>query len=384
MLTPGGQRPTLSDYQNTVGQLHRFAQDPRLTRATPRRGADGQPGANGGSFGAVYRLDDPDDNRSWALKCFLRDEPDRRHRYEQISACLSSVRAPWHAEVHYLERGLYVGGNWWPVVLMEWIPGQRITGWIDRLIDENPADLASQFTRAARKFAAAVYQMHRCGISHGDLQSGNVLVLPNGAIRFVDYDAMTVPTYSCLPRREDGHPDFRLPRRDEWGVDDGTSTHIRGSAVHISTFITDSTTMSVNLPPQDGTAAMHRDRFPSQVIHSALVMLSEAPELWTELHRPGADHLLLSRRDFRNPVASERWERLLKHPRPRVRDTANRLHGMLGSMADALPDRGGNTPRVRARAGMAARASPARQPTARSGTRRPGSGPTSALSRPQP
>ncbi|MFE3323351.1 hypothetical protein [Streptomyces sp. NPDC059176] len=338
MLTPGAPRPTLSSYQNTVAKLAMFAEDPRLKRAVPRLGADGQPGADGGSFGAVYRLEDPEDGRDWALKCFLRDEPDRRTRYQRVSDCLASVHDSWRAEVHYVDRGLFVAGTWWPVLLMEWIDGQRLTRWIDELFHDDPPDLKPRFKRAAREFTDAVYAMHRRGIGHGDLQSGNVLVVPDGAFRFVDYDAMTVPDFQDVPRHEDGHPDFRLPREDEQGAGDGTSTVDRLSLVRTGTFIADSSPAGAGLPSPDGAAAMHRDRFPSHVIHSALVMLGEAPELWAELHRPGGDHLLLSRTDLRNPNESQRWKRLLGHPNDRVRGTAQRLCGMLGSPAAALPD----------------------------------------------
>lgn len=339
MLTPHGPRPTLTDYQSAVARLDQCSQDPRLNRCSPKLGADGQPGADGGSFGAVYRLDDPEDGRSWALKCFLRDEPDRERRYRQIAMCLRWARGSWHAEVHYVEKGLWVHGRWWPVVLMEWVPGSRLTDWIELLLEQRPREASDELRRLAHRFASAVYQMHRSGISHGDLQNGNVLVSSETAVRFVDYDAMTVPGWSRPPRREDGHPDFRMPREGERGPNGATETLHTAAAIGTSgTVFTTSTSTGVPIMEPDALVAIHRDRFPAQVIHAALVMLSHDASLWADLHQPGADHLLLSRKDFRDAARSHNWHVLLHHRIREVRDTAAELRAILNCPVDLQPD----------------------------------------------
>ncbi|UUU19286.1 protein kinase domain-containing protein [Streptomyces sp. DSM 40750] len=339
MLTPQGQRPTLSDYQSAVARLEQCSEEPRLKRCLPKLGADGQPGADGGSFGAVYCLEDPEDGRSWALKCFLRDEPLRERRYREIANCLHGARGSWQTEVHYLRNGLWVQGKWWPVVLMEWVSGLRLTDWIDGVLDQRPGEASAELRRLAHRFASAVHRMHRSGISHGDLQSGNVLVTSETAVRFVDYDAMTVPGWSIPPRREDGHPDFRLPREGERGQDGETEVrHTAASTGTSGTVFTTSTSTGVPIQEPDALVAMHRDRFPSHVIHAALVMLSHDVSLWTALHRPGADHLLLSRKDFRDPTQSHNWHLLLHHRMREVRVTAAELRSMLNCPVDLQPD----------------------------------------------
>ncbi|OIJ63204.1 protein kinase family protein [Streptomyces mangrovisoli] len=342
MLTPGGQRPNLSDYQSAVARLQQCSEEPRLKRCVPRLGADGQPGADGGSFGAVYRLDDPEDGRSWALKCFLREEPGRGRRYRRISECLGGARGTWQTEVHYMDNGLWVHQRWWPVVLMEWVPGARLTDWIDALLEQRPGRAGNELRRLTHSFASEVHQMHRSGISHGDLQSGNVLVTPGCAVRFVDYDAMTVPGWTAPPRREDGHPDFRLPREGERGPDGATEiVHTAAATGTGGTVFAASTSTGMPLQEPDALTAIHRDRFPSHVIHTALVILSHDASLWTRLHRPGADHLLLSRKDFRDPAQSRNWGVLLHHETPQVRRAAEKLRAMLDCpvhlQADLVP-----------------------------------------------
>ncbi|MFF5006884.1 AarF/UbiB family protein [Streptomyces phaeochromogenes] len=339
MVTSFRGRPTLTDYQSAVARLDTCSQEPRLKRCAPKLGADGQPGVNGGSFGAVYRLDDPEDGRTWALKCFLRDEPDRARRYRSIANCLDQAKGSWRTEVHYVEKGLWVHERWWPVILMEWVAGARLPDWIDVLLDRRPGEAAEELRHLAHRFAAAVHQMHRSGISHGDLQSGNVLVAAENSIRFVDYDAMTVPNWSRPPLREDGHPDFRLPREGERGLDGATEVrHTAPVAGTSGTTFTSSTSTNVPLQEPDALVAIHRDRFPSHVIHSALVMLSHDTSLWSGLHRPGADHLLLSRKDFRDPSRSTSWRTLLGHRTPQVREAAARLRALLDCPVHLQPD----------------------------------------------
>ncbi|MFJ3670233.1 AarF/UbiB family protein [Streptomyces sp. NPDC090106] len=339
MVTSFRGRPSLGDYQTAVAHLDKYSAEPRLKRCTPKLGGDGQPGANGGSFGAVYRLDDPEDGRIWALKCFLRDEPDRARRYRSIAVCLEQAKGSWRTEVHYVEEGLWVHEHWWPVVLMEWVAGARLTDWIDVLLDKRPGEAAEELRRLAHRFAAAVHQMHRSGISHGDLQSGNVLVAAENSIRFVDYDAMTVPDWSRPPLREDGHPDFRLPREGERGPDGATEVrHTAPAAGTSGTTFASSTSTNVPLQEPDALVAIHRDRFPSHVIHSALVMLSHDTSLWAGLHRAGADHLLLSRKDFRDPSRSTSWRTLLGHRTPEVRQAAARLRALLDCPVHLQPD----------------------------------------------
>ncbi len=339
VLTSPGQRPALGDYQAAVSRLEQCSEDPLLKRCRPRLGADGQPGADGGTFGAVYRLDDPRDGDSWALKCFLRDEPHRERRYREIAKSLEGAQGSWAADVRYLERGLWVRGQWWPVVLMEWVPGLRLTDWIDRLLARRKDTAPAELRRLAHRFAGAVYQMHRSVISHGDLQSGNVLVTAGTEVRFVDYDAMTAPGWPAPPRREDGHPDFRLPREGERGPDGATELlHTAAAVGTAGALFTASTSTGIPLQETDALTAMHRDRFPSHVIHASLVMLSHDVSLWEQLHRPGSDHLLLSRRDFRDPVRSRAWRELLRHAAPGVRETATELLGLLDCRVDLQPD----------------------------------------------
>ncbi|MGA5078449.1 hypothetical protein ACPC37_12675 [Streptomyces griseoincarnatus] len=339
MLTPHGQRPTLCDYQAAVARLEQCSEDPVLKRCRPRLATDGQPGADGGTFGAVYRLDDPQNGRGWALKCFLRDEPHRERRYREITKCLVGARGTWHTEVRYLEHGLWVRGQWWPVVLMEWVPGLRLTDWIDRLLDQRPGTAGEELRCLAHRFAGAVYQMHRSGISHGDLQSGNVLVVPGTQVRFVDYDAMTAPGWLTPPRRENGHPDFRLPHEGERGPDGATELlHTAASTGTGGCVFTTGTSTGIPLQEPDALVAVHRDRFPSHVIHASLVMLGHDVSLWDALHRPGSDHLLLSRADFRDPAGSPAWHELLHHRTRGVRDAAAELRALLDCPADLQPD----------------------------------------------
>src|SRR5439155_9947810 len=104
------------------------------------------------------------------------------------------------------------------------------------------------------------------GISHGDLQHGNVLVV-GGELRLIDYDGMFVPEFAGTMSKECGHLNYQHPARTEF--DYGPSL----------------------------------DNFSSWVIAVSLAAVCVHPELWTK-YSGGDECLIFRREDFTNPGAS--------------------------------------------------------------------------------
>jgi hypothetical protein len=65
---------------------------------------------------------------------------------------------------------------------------------------------------AREAFAALAQYLEEQGISHGDIQNGNVIVSPQG-IRLIDYDGVYVPGMSAGEGTESGHKHFQHPSR---------------------------------------------------------------------------------------------------------------------------------------------------------------------------
>jgi len=259
--------PTGTGYLDALQDPAACFADPDLAAATPQCTPLGLPRPVSGNFASVFRMDG-DDGRSWAVRCFVRWFDDLGQRYDAIVQHLNKVPGSWKVGFELQERGIHVGGEWWPVLKMDWAAGTPLIPWIESHLWDGPA-LAYQAVR----FAELVDELRRSGVAHGDLQHGNLLLAPGGDIRLVDYDGMFVPTLSGLAANDGGHRNYQHPRR------------------------------------RPGEFGLHIDNFAAWVIYTSLVALAVDPLLWGRLD--GGDECLLFRaQDFHDPRHSEAFAAL--------------------------------------------------------------------------
>src|SRR5206468_4068962 len=96
--------------------------DPELRKGEAVSNALGIPMPRSGNFADVYEVRCPNGTR-WAVKCFTREVPGLRERYQEISRCLQDAKLPFTVELTYLEEGIRVRGQWFPVLKMQWVEG---------------------------------------------------------------------------------------------------------------------------------------------------------------------------------------------------------------------------------------------------------------------
>jgi hypothetical protein len=143
------------------------------------------------------------------------------------------------------------------------------------------------WARMARRLRAAE-------VAHGDLQHGNVLLVPGSrttklALKLIDYDGLFVPALAGRSAGEVGHPAYQHPQR------------IR-----------------------EGTAGPDVDRVPLLVIATALRCLATAgPPLWVRYDN--GDNLLFREADLRAPGESALFRELWRVPDPLARVLVARL-----------------------------------------------------------
>jgi hypothetical protein len=210
--------PLSQDYNEAVqGPQTAFA-DPDLRSAQVAANALGLPLPCSGNFADVYRLTCPATGRSWAVKCFTRQVPGLRERYQQIGLCLEQARLPFMVEFTFLDQGIRVRGAWYPALKMQWVEGLMLNQFVKEHLDQPHVleTLCQVWVRLAGRLREA-------GIAHGDLQHGNVLLVPGTkagslAPRLVDYDGMWVPALAGIPSGEVGHPAYQHPRRLREGI----------------------------------------------------------------------------------------------------------------------------------------------------------------------
>src|SRR5262249_48926939 len=172
----------------------------------------GLPLTYSGNFASVYRLDCPRGD-SWAVKGFTPEAPGRPGRYPQINQDLQSQARRFTVFFRFLDQGVQVNGSWFPALKMRWVEGLTLNEFLRQYASNQAVleQLSGLWLRLAQ-------EMRDAEMGHGDLQHGNVLLIPGAhnrslALRLIDYDGMWVPEPAGNPSPENGHPNYQPPQR---------------------------------------------------------------------------------------------------------------------------------------------------------------------------
>jgi hypothetical protein len=292
--------PLSQDYNEAIQSAAANFADPDLRRGAAVVNDLGLPMPFSGNFADVYQVACPDGSR-WAVKCFTREVPRLRERYQEISKFLGQARLPFTVDFSFHQEGIRVAGRWYPVLKMQWVEGFTLNQFVGRFLDKPTMleALLRLWTRMAKYLRAA-------GAAHCDLQHGNVLLVPGAnsnslALKLIDYDGMYVPALARSKSGEVGHPSYQHPQR-----------------------------------LREGTYNLEVDRFPLLVIATALSALSvEGRPLWEKYDN--ADNLLFRETDLRDPARSELFRDLSKLDDPTTAALADAVCMALKSNLEAAP-----------------------------------------------
>jgi hypothetical protein len=265
--------PEPTEYNEAVQSPQVCFADDELRKGQPVTNALGLPVPCAGNFALVYQITGAS-GQSWAVKCFTREAPARQQRYQAISEHLRQAALPFMVDFRYLEQGIRVGGQWFPVVKMRWVEGFTLNALLREHV-ERPQVLQ----RLAQMWLPLAQKLRRAGIAHADLQHGNVLLVPSQKaatvdLRLIDYDGMFVPALAEIPSGEVGHPNYQHPQR-----------------LRAATYNTEV------------------DRFAHLAIYTAMrCLLVGGKQLWEKYDN--AENLLFREQDFKEPAASKLFEEL--------------------------------------------------------------------------
>jgi len=257
--------PQPSDYQTAIQLPNYVFRDADLRSAKVRTSPIGLPLVSGGTFALTFFLDGAS-GKQWVVRCFKRDMPERRKRYQVIGDYLRNAIAPYLVAAEYLDQEMLVNGERFPVVKMPRVSGQTLGLYIEKNI-QSPGAL--QFLPDA--FRAMVESMQRQGLVHGDLQHANIMVNERQQLVLIDYDGLYLPELDRFPPNERGHENFQHPARN----------------------------MEYD---------SRLDHFSSIAIYLALQSIVAKPELW--LKYSNGDNLMMTRQDFLNPDQSRLFREL--------------------------------------------------------------------------
>jgi tetratricopeptide (TPR) repeat protein len=303
--------PTPQDYNEAVQNPGLSFSDDMLRDCSPETNAFGLPKPCSGSFASVYHL--TSGPREWAVRCFLHNfaHYNLEERYNQIGRCLQNSKLPHAVDFQYLREGIRVKNRWFPILKMQWVAGETLNKWVETQLHD-----AESLEKLRDRFAQLCIQLSKCGIAHGDLQHGNILVV-NGQLKLVDYDDMYVPQLENMGSNELGHRHYQHPAR---------------SRNHY---------------------ADHLDRFSAWSIYTSLYCLSRDWRLWHRLEA-GDECLLFKDTDYRNPMESAAFRMLEHHEFADVRRTARNLRRLLDLPLESLPALGEPVEGVEALADLSA------------------------------
>ncbi len=286
--------PTPQDYNEAVQQPQLCFSDPDLMKSRVELNHLGLPRPMTGAFASVYRLSNIQ-GTSWAVRCFLEQRDDMKERYEAIMSSVNSSGCDLFAKFQYLERGVKIRSDWYPILKMEWIEGESLDKYLDRHVKTR-----TKVAALHKHFRELVASLKQAGIAHGDLQHGNILVTDSG-LKLIDYDDMFVEQLKGKVSHELGHRNFQHPAR---------------SYNHFSEDL---------------------DNFAVWVIDLSLKALVVDSDLWREL-KGGDDCLLFRHRDFKDPLDSMVLNHLCEHEEPDLQQSALLFREVLRLKPSVVPD----------------------------------------------
>lgn len=228
--------PLISEYIEAIKSAEDNFEE--LSYLRPVLGDDGLPVMTGGNFAVVFKMQDIETGKFYALKCFTKEQEGRGEAYHQIVEELKNVDSPYLISIQYLDKELFVDTNQkseteFPVLLMDWVEGKTLDKYLRENLDDKYAleMLAYRFSQLAQWLIPQPF-------AHGDLKPDNILVREDGTLVLIDYDGMYVPAMKGQKACELGSPDFRHPLRTENDfdelIDDFPIATISFSLNHIS------------------------------------------------------------------------------------------------------------------------------------------------------
>ena len=229
------------------------------------------------------------------MRCFTRAVNDQHARYGQLDTFLRATLPPAFVEFEYLEQGILVAGDWYPLVKMEWVNGEPMNKFV-----ESNLNTPNSLQIVAARWRGLLSALGSLNIAHNDLQHGNVMVQQDRSLRLVDYDAMFLPQYAGQASPENGHQHFQHPLK--------TSQNYNESV----------------------------DNFPALVIYVSLLALAADPGLWNRFYND--DNLLLRRVDYGDPANSQCFQALKSSQDDTVRYLTAYLEQCCSFQVEAVPN----------------------------------------------
>lgn len=238
-----------------------------------------------GSFAIAFKFETSVPHKFWAVRCFYRSNFEVKHHYKQ--ALLRLKNSPcrnYFVEFIFLEEGIRVQGDCYPILKMEWVEGENLKKFIKANLGKRNVLLS-----LAERWRELCENLYNAGIAHGDLQHGNVLIVKSFqefTLKLIDYDSLYFSEErNSVDDNIKGLPDYQHPLRKS----------LEKRCLEI-------------------------DFFPQLAIYLSILALAEDKKLWEVYQLDTREGLLFSRTDFLNPDTADIFKSLaqLSDPIPEL------------------------------------------------------------------
>ncbi|MBV8887188.1 MAG: protein kinase family protein, partial [Chroococcidiopsidaceae cyanobacterium CP_BM_RX_35] len=242
-----------------------------------------------GGFAIVFKFETFFPSKIWAIRCFYRCNFEIKNHYKSaLSRIKNTPCHPYFVDFSFLEEGIRVQGNCYPILKMEWVEGENLKKFIKANLDNSDS-----LKILAELWITLSKQLLSSGIAHGDLQHGNILIVKcynHLAIKLIDYDSLYFfEDASSIDDNIKGLNDYQHPLRKKL---------IK--------------------------RCLEVDFFPQLVIYISILALAEDKKLWETYRVDEKEGLLFSSSDFQDPDRASIFRSLAKLPHP-LPELANKL-----------------------------------------------------------
>lgn len=150
-----------------------------------------------GGTGHVMEVEDPATGEHLALKMLMHTGASLPRFYREYDAMIR-LNHPNIIRVYHF--GLHEGLPW---QTMELVTGTPVQAYIMRKGRPGDPRRLDEVVRLGHDIAGALHHIHRRGLIHRDLKSANLLVLPDGRIKLIDFGSVRVLDGERLTREGD-------------------------------------------------------------------------------------------------------------------------------------------------------------------------------------
>ena len=191
--------PSRVEYNTAIVNYKAAFKYPMLREAVPQRASNGTYIIGGGAYAVVSKINVAQEQ--WALRLPTAKQNGADARYKAIAAEVASGNDLF-VKVIYAPDGIEApvgSGLIRPVVLMEWVNGAVVRDFVIDACEKEDSRALESLRDAFVKLAG---NMHRNGVSHGDLSPDNIIVDQTGdeiRLQLVDYDSVQIEKTGPLP-----------------------------------------------------------------------------------------------------------------------------------------------------------------------------------------